>query len=121
MSTILSVDTEQGDSYTTSVVRGFEVTSVSTSVDEMNAFEEVNAFPNPTSGDVQLQFSLGQSRDVTVAVANALGQQVQFIQLGSLPAGEHRTALDLNGLQAGMYNVVIRADDRVKIVRITKQ
>ena len=121
VSTILSVDTEQGDSYTTSVVRGFEVTSVSTSVDEMNAFEEVNAFPNPTSGDVQLQFSLGQSRDVTVAVANALGQQVQFIQLGSLPAGEHRTAVDLNGFQAGMYNVVLRADDRVKTMRITKQ
>ena len=61
----------------------------------MNAFEEVNTF-SPTSGDVQLQFSLGQSRMSQLPLQTPLGQQVQFIQLGSLPAGEHRTAVDLN-------------------------
>ena len=68
-----------------------------------------------------LLYALQQPSDVQVTVTNALGQEVQFIQLGSLPAGEHRTAVDLNGLQAGMYNVVLRADDRVKTMRITKQ
>ena len=121
VATILSVDTEQGDNYTYEVVRGFEVTSISTGIEEFDSFVETKVFPNPTSGEAQMVYTLGQSSDVTVEVTNALGQRVELRQLGTLPAGEHRTLLELNGLTTGMYNVVLRADDRVSTMRITKQ
>ena len=69
----------------------------------------------------QLVFSLAEASDVTVDITNALGQRVELRQLGVLAAGEHRTMIDLNGLTSGMYNVVLRAEDRVSTVRITKQ
>jgi len=121
VATILSVDTEQGDNYAYELVRGFEVTSISTGIEEVDSFVESKVFPNPTAGEAQVVYTLGQSSDVTVEVTNALGQRVELRQLGSLPAGEHRTTFDLSGLTAGMYNVVLRADDRVSTLRITKQ
>ena len=98
----------------------FEVTSTSTNLQEFGVDETFAVYPNPTNGDAQLIYTLQQPSNVQVTVTNALGQQVQFIQLGSLPAGEHRTSIDLNNLQAGMYNVILRADNRVKTIRTTK-
>ena len=121
VATILRVDTEAGDSYSYEVVRGFEVTSISTGIEEVDPMVEANAFPNPTAGETQLVFSLAEASDVTVDITNALGQRVELRQLGVLAAGEHRTMIDLNGLTSGMYNVVLRAEDRVSTVRITKQ
>lgn len=99
----------------------FEVNSTSTDIDELGLEESLEVFPNPTAGEAQVVYTLGQSSDVTVEVTNALGQRVELRQLGSLPAGEHRTTFDLSGLTSGMYNVVLRADDRVSTLRITKQ
>ena len=121
VATILRVDTEAGDSYSYEVVEGFEVTSISTGVEEVEGWVETKAFPNPTSGDAQMVYTLGEASDVTVEVTNALGQRVELRQLGTLSAGEHRTMIDLNGLTSGMYNVVLRANDRVSTLRITKQ
>lgn len=103
------------------LIRSFEVNSTSTDIDELGLEESLEVFPNPTAGEAQVVYTLGQSSDVTVEVTNALGQRVELRQLGSLPAGEHRTTFDLSGLTAGMYNVVLRADDRVSTLRITKQ
>ena len=122
LTTIMAFNTAQGDDFTDSLVKGFEVTSISTTgVEEAEAFEKANLFPNPALGQTTIVYSLEQSRDVTIEITNAMGQQVRLLELGSLSAGEHRTNLDLNGFNAGMYNVVIRADQCVKILRMTKQ
>ena len=122
LTTILVLNTAQGDNFTDSLVRGFEVTSISTTgVEETEAFEKANLFPNPALGQTTIVYSLEQSRDVTIEISNAMGQQVRMLELGSLSAGEHRTTLDLNGFNAGMYNVVMRADKYVKTLRMTKQ
>lgn len=122
VTTILAFNTAQGDDFTDSVVRGFEVTSiVATGIEEAEAFDKASLFPNPAMDQTAIEYSIQQSREVTIEITNAMGQQVQLLELGSLASGEHRHILDLTGFKAGMYNVVLRADDRVKNLRMTKQ
>ena len=122
LTTIMAFNTAQGDDFTDSLVRGFEVTSISTTgIEETEAFDKASLFPNPAMDQTAIEYSIEQSRQVTIEITNAMGQQVRLLELGSLAAGEHRTTLDLNGFNAGMYNVVLRADDRVKTLRMTKQ
>ena len=121
LTTILIVNTAQGDSYTDKVVRGFEVTSTSNVVEEAKGIAEATLAPNPTIGDVQIEFSIEQSSNMTIEVTNAMGQQIEMLELGTLSAGEHRTMLNLNGLETGMYNVVLRANNHLKTMRMVKQ
>ena len=121
LTTILIVNTAQGDSYTDKVVRGFEVTSTSNVVEEAKGIAEATLAPNPTIGDVQIEFSIEQSSNMTIEVTNAMGQRIEMLELGTLSAGEHRTMLNLNGLETGMYNVVLRANNHLKTMRMVKQ
>lgn len=122
LTTILLLNTAQGDDFTDSMVRGFEVTSISTTgVEEAESFAKASLFPNPAMDQTAIEYSLEQSREVTIEITNVMGQQIRLLELGSLAAGAHRTTLDLSGFNAGMYNVVLRADDRVKTLRMTKQ
>ena len=121
LTTILIVNTAQGDSYTDKVVRGFEVTSTSNVVEEAKGIAEATLAPNPTIGDVQIEFSIEQSSNMTIEVTNAMGQRIEMLELGTLSAGEHRKMLNLNGLETGMYNVVLRANNHLKTMRMVKQ
>ena len=122
ITTIMAFNTAQGDDFTDSLVKGFEVTSISnTGIEEAEAFDKARLFPNPAMDQTAIEYSLEKSREVTIEITNAMGQQVRLRELGSLAAGAHRTTLDLGGFNAGMYNVVLRADDRVKTLQMVKQ
>ena len=64
----------------------------------------IDLTPNPSYGDVQLRFALGEQSHVQISLYDMKGQSVAF----SLPdaimsAGEHEYMLDTRGLASGMY------------------
>ena len=59
------------------------VSAFGQAVDELGLEESLEVFPNPTAGEAQVVYTLGQSSDVTVEVTNALGQRVELRQLAT--------------------------------------
>lgn len=90
------------------------VSTTVTSVREtVAASREVTLSPNPASGQVNLLFSDEFSRrigfkPVTIEVWSVSGQRLQRME--SRLSGES-TSLDLSGFKAGMYMVIVRAED----------
>ena len=97
----------------------FEVTSVS-SVDEASLMETVAMFPNPTQGFTNVQFSSAKAGRATLEVLNLIGERVISQDFGTLPAGEHRLALDLGSVKAGIYLVNLNAGGETSTLRVTK-
>ncbi len=60
-------------------------------------------YPNPTSGNVTVEFTTATAQRAQMTVINLIGEQVAVLFEGILPAGQHREVTDLSGLAAGIY------------------
>jgi hypothetical protein len=77
-----------------------------TNVIEVATSVNIEAYPNPTSGDVTLQLSTEKATDVSVNIYNALGVKVSSENLG-LIEGTYTYNAATAGFAAGMYIVEI--------------
>ena len=62
-----------------------------------------NAYPNPTSGRAMIDFRLGETADIQLAVYDVLGRKVATLADGPMPAGLHRLGVDTQDLASGTY------------------
>lgn len=81
---------------------------------EVVAAVEVKAYPNPTTG--VLNVAVGVEGGVKVVVRNAFGQEVK-----AETSAEKEVKLDLSGFQTGVYHVQIVAGGQVIEKKIVKQ
>lgn len=81
---------------------------------------QIQALPNPTSGDLFIQMPNVSYKDLAITIHDAQGKLID-LEVASLSSENHR--LDLSDLAGGVYFVRIRLDDRVatKRVVLTKQ
>lgn len=69
-------------------------------------FEEGFALsPNPTSGNLTLDFAIETSANVSVSVHDMLGAEVMTTHLGTLPSGTHLQNISMSNLTNGVYLV----------------
>lgn len=68
----------------------------------------LQAIPNPTTGDVTLSFDLDKKRDVMLQIVSASGRVVLETPRLELPAGEHKMLINLGFLPRGIYVSVLR-------------
>ncbi|MFH1010441.1 MAG: cohesin domain-containing protein [bacterium] len=61
------------------------------------------AYPNPFNVMTHLSFALPKSSEVTLRVYNSLGQTVDVLSLGTLPAGWHQRQWDASHFPSGLY------------------
>ncbi|MCB0304596.1 MAG: T9SS type A sorting domain-containing protein [Calditrichaeota bacterium] len=66
-------------------------------------------YPNPFNPSTRIRFTLPQSVPVTLAVYNALGQEVATLVNRQLPAGEHSITWEARDLPSGIYYYRITA------------
>lgn len=82
--------------------------AVSAVHDPLEALTAFQVGPNPTRGPVQLYFSLSEPQALSLAVVNATGQLVQAArQAVYYPVGDHILPVDLSGLPAGPYFLIL--------------
>ena len=81
----------------------------------------VNMFPNPTTGNTNLEFTTAEADMATLEVYNLIGERVMFRTLGNLPAGTNRAAVDFTSMDAGIYLVNVNAGGETTTLRVTKQ
>jgi len=67
-------------------------------------------FPNPTSDETRISFTLIRSSEVTIEVKDVLGQTVKQIMSGNLSSGNHEEVI--TSLPAGIYMVDVVVNNR---------
>ena len=93
-----------------------EVTShfeVMTGVDIEEVLENtISVFPNPTFNNTSVSLNLIESNQVMIELVNTLGQKV-FIKEYEMAAGSNTIDLSVEDLNAGVYYLNIRVDDKL--------
>jgi len=74
-------------------------------IEEQNLSSEINIYPNPTNGLVNISFSEAAS-NVDIEVYDLLGKQVHHQNMGNITKGSIQT-INLNGFADGIYNMRI--------------
>lgn len=69
---------------------------------------ELSVFPNPSSGNIQVNYELPSLSTVVLTITDAKGGLVQRFPVMQRPAGEFTKHLNLNHLSPGLY--VLRLD-----------
>ena len=79
----------------------------------------IKMYPNPTKGDLNIDLNgfLGQSVEIEIMTTN--GQVIRTKKMDSNNQTELNTQMDLNNVAQGLYFVVVKSGDQVKVERIT--
>lgn len=74
---------------------------------ERLGFHMIRSYPNPTEGDIHVQFMQSDASPVSVRVLSLSGEQY-YSTTSSFPTGIHELTVPLSGLSQGMYLLEIR-------------
>lgn len=81
------------------------------SVSETKRFDQsMSLFPNPTSGNSTLEFTLNEHKQISVQMIGLLGNQIEQLYSGDMPRGMHKMNLPTASLERGVYLVQLIAD-----------
>jgi len=72
------------------------------SVEENTMFSEFNIFPNPTAGELNIQFTTENSANYTIELVNMLGQVVETTTVQAV-AGNNLVMMGTEYLRSGVY------------------
>jgi hypothetical protein len=79
---------------------------------------EFSAYPNPTTGKLNLNFTLPTESHVTVNVWDMTGRSVMTQDFENQSEGGHRLELNLESMSDGMYLVRLKTLDGQKSIRV---
>lgn len=84
----------------------------SVGIEENNANVSIgNVYPNPTSGETTVDYSLVNASDVTVEVVDITGKVVYTVNKGTQVAGANQVSFDASAFSNGFYYVTIATND----------
>ena len=67
--------------------------------------------PNPSDGNVTIQYYLPSASKVTVQIRDILGSSIMNIEPGMLEAGMHEYPVQMNNMPAGVYYYTLQTSD----------
>ncbi len=70
--------------------------------------------PNPTKGDLLVQFNLNTPENLRYTVRDLAGRMLLEGDFGAVSAGLFNSSLDVSGLSTGMYQLELRSEAGVK-------
>ena len=84
------------------------------------ATSSFRTYPNPTSSQINVDYSLNDKSDVDLTVYNIKGDLIKLIDFGSMSEGTHTFQLDLsqNNLSPGIYVVHLRTNSSVQTNKV---
>ena len=83
-----------------------------TAVEEEAAIVGIKVFPNPSTGNFNLDLNLANKANVSITVTNAMGQVVYTENKQSIAAGQHIYNMDFSAFADGIYLVSVNAGDK---------
>ena len=89
------------------------------SVQEWMLADQINVYPNPTDGLLNIAFQTVNAQKVNVRVYNVMGQLVMTEQYNKVAAGKNNLTLDLTALQTGIYMVEVLGNHTQNTLRVS--
>lgn len=80
---------------------------------------KVNAFPNPATDLLNVDYSIQNSAEVTLSLVNMNGQIIRQLNQGNLISGNHNAQFEVSELAAGNYFLTIQAGSQRIAQRIS--
>jgi hypothetical protein len=85
---------------------------------KLNELENIFVFPNPTQGEVMIQFKVEQDSETEVIVSDVVGRKVMEVVNTKMPAGQYKYVVNLTQLSDGFYLVSVKTDTQLSTSKI---
>ena len=79
---------------------------------------ELTAYPNPTKGSLNLNFTLPGESEVTISIWDMLGRSMLVKDLGKQNQGSHETELNMESMPDGIYLMRVKTGEAEQTLRI---
>lgn len=87
-----------------------------TSIEDNFMDASLTAFPNPSNGMLQIQYSLAERATVTTSVLDLTGRALLTVPAENMAVGSHQMSLDMRSLPSGSYLLQIQSNGN-RVVR----
>jgi hypothetical protein len=85
---------------------------------KLSQLDDILIFPNPTEGEVMIQFRVEQESETEVSVTDMVGRQVMEVVNTKMPSGEYKYVVNLTPLTNGFYLVSVKTDTQISTSKI---
>jgi hypothetical protein len=85
---------------------------------KLTQLENILVFPNPTDGEVMVQFRVEQESETEVLVSDIVGRKVMEVINTKMPLGEYKYVVNLTQLDNGFYLVSVKTDNKISTSKI---
>ena len=92
-----------------------------TGINESEIQNSVSIYPNPASENFTITFDANEESNYTIAIYDALGNQVELIYSGSISNGLTNFEYNASNLAAGIYVIRIESEAQINSVKLIKQ
>lgn len=97
----------------------FTKTNNTTGTKETSSIPEYSIYPNPSNGDVFIEYTLQSATPLNIEVTDITGKVVKSKQANGL-SGTHTEKIDIGDLQPAIYFMTIRTADMQKNYKVIK-
>jgi hypothetical protein len=87
-----------------------EVRRINKGTISLNDLNSIIVFPNPTEGDVQVQFKIKEDGYVDMSISDEVGRRIQTLLKENMPAGKYKYLAKLDALADGIYVLSVTTD-----------
>jgi hypothetical protein len=98
-----------------------EVRRVNKGTVSLNDLNSIIVFPNPTEGNIQVQFKIKEDSNVDMAISDEVGRRIQTILKQRMPAGKYKYSANLDRLADGIYILSVTTETEVLHSKIIVQ
>ena len=110
-----------GTNTNTNTLQAVNCPNSALSTNEMNSNNlKTSVYPNPTNGEVNVDFVLEDSSNVTLQLTSIQGQVIKEVKLNGL-SGSQTTTLNLSNEASGLYFVTITTDTESFTAKVMKR
>lgn len=114
-------DNNSKDMNITPAMGVIEVRRINKGTVSLNDLNSVIVFPNPTDGDIQIQFKIKEQSNVDMAISDEVGRRVQTILRDHMPAGKYKYIANLSCLADGIYILSVTTETEILHSKIIVQ
>src|SRR5258706_13283566 len=91
----------------------FDTFPIPTKIKNPNVLKSWSVFPNSTSGNSFINYTLSTPATVSIALYDVLGNKLQQLVNGEQEQGEHNATIDVHSTANGVYVLQIRAGEQM--------
>jgi hypothetical protein len=98
----------------------FKYPDYSVGVIEDNFDVELSIFPNPSTGEVSVSFTLKETKEIKIELYNSLGQNVKTVSQQKFTTGKNQINFSTENFSKGIYHIKFSIEDDVVTRKLVK-